>query len=289
VSLASHIPWQVKIATKILLSRLPLPYSFWSRVNLFKHGGMQDVGYASQVFATHFKRSGLEGKNANGFVCLELGPGDSLLTAILARARGAVKTYIVDTGPFAVRDVGFYRDSAACILDGTNIGISPALWKSVEDMLEDCNATYLTAGLASLRLVPDGTVDWSWSQAVLEHVRRAHFIPTLRELRRVANVGGRSTHRIDLQDHLGGRLNSLRFSHARWEGKLFSESGFYTNRLRCSEIIAAVKTAGFRVVCAEPDLWESVPTPRLQMNAAFRDLSDTDLRTRWVDLTLAAD
>ena len=41
---------------------------------------------------------------------------------------------------------------------------------------------------------------------------------------------GICVHRVDLNDHLGGRLNNLRFTDAIWESVLFRESGFYANR-----------------------------------------------------------
>src|SRR2546426_11298751 len=39
-SVDMRIPWPLKIAAKVVLSRLPFPYSFWRRLSLFKHGDM---------------------------------------------------------------------------------------------------------------------------------------------------------------------------------------------------------------------------------------------------------
>jgi hypothetical protein len=285
--MSSRLPWPLKIGAKIVLSRLPIPYAVWSRINLFKHGEMLDLAYARGVFERHFGLSGLQGGD-KAFTCLELGPGDSLMSALLARAAGAAKTFIIDTGAYASRDISVYRNAAREIFK--DVAARPAYeeWTAVEDMLRDCNASYLVEGLASLRSVPTGSVDWSWSQAVLEHVKRSDFDETMKELRRVARTGGRSSHRIDLQDHLGGRLNSLRFSEKTWEGHLFSRSGFYTNRLRRSEIVASAERAGFSVLGMIPEMWPTLPTPRTAMSSTFRDLSDDDLRTKWIDLLLVA-
>ena len=282
------ISWRVKIAAKIVLARLPVSYTTWSRLNLFKHGAMQNVGYARSVFERHFDRSGLSGGAREGFTCLELGPGDSLLSALFARLNGARTTFLVDAGSFAERDVAFYRAAAEEILGEHSAMTQAHSWNSTSDMLRDCRAEYLTDGLTSLRGLADGSIDWSWSQAVLEHVKRAEFQATLNELRRITRTGGRSTHRIDFQDHLGGRLNSLRFSEHRWEGALFANSGFYTNRLRCSEVVAAAERAGFAVTTLEPDSWDVLPTPRSRMDPSFRTLSEDDLLVRWVDITLTA-
>ncbi len=39
---------------------------------------------------------------------LELGPGDSLSTAAIARSRGASRTWLVDSAPFAIADMPGY-------------------------------------------------------------------------------------------------------------------------------------------------------------------------------------
>lgn len=281
-----RLPWPVKIGAKIVLSRLPVPYRAWARLNLFKHGPMREVDYARFVFDRHFQRSGLT--KGTAFTCLELGPGDSLLSAIFARAAGAAKTYIVDTGPFAGDDVELYRRCARDVTSDAQRLFDYDAWKSVDDVLEDCRAVYLTDGLQSLRSIPTGTVHWSWSQAVLEHVRRDEFTPVLRELRRIACDGGVSSHRIDLQDHLGGGLNNLRFSHARWEGPLFARSGFYTNRLRHSEVIEAFTATGFVISSVEVERWPAPPVERKKLDSAFQHFNDEDLSVRWMDVTARA-
>ena len=51
-----NVPWQVKIAGKILLSRIPAGYRFWKRVKLFRLGGMEEPDYAYGIFMRHFGR-----------------------------------------------------------------------------------------------------------------------------------------------------------------------------------------------------------------------------------------
>jgi SAM-dependent methyltransferase len=281
----SLIPWPVKIASKLVLSRLPVPYSVWSRLNLFKHGYMLDAGYAERVFLTHFEQLD-PARRAPGFTCLELGPGDSLLSAVIAHKHGAARVYLVDVGAFAKQDYTLYREAAEALLPADDPTCEPAQWRSTADMLSCCNAEYLTEGVASLSRLDAASVDFCWSQAVLEHVRRHEFMALLREMRRVLRRGGVASHRVDLRDHLGGKLNNLRFSEPVWEGRLFSESGFYTNRLRYSEIVAMCRDAGFSVRSARPDQWPVVPTPRRKMAPAFQRFTDDDLRVHGFYLTL---
>ncbi len=59
---------------------------------------MEDPRYGEDVFLRHCTRSGFAGEN--GFACLELGPGESLFSALLARAHGADKCWLIDVGDF---------------------------------------------------------------------------------------------------------------------------------------------------------------------------------------------
>jgi ubiquinone/menaquinone biosynthesis C-methylase UbiE len=73
---------------------------------------------------------------------------------------------------------------------------------ALKDVEAACSIDYLTAGLASLRQIPSESVDFIWSHAVLQHVRRHEFLPVLRELRRVQRPGGVSSHCISITDIL---------------------------------------------------------------------------------------
>lgn len=281
----SKIPWRLKIASKIILFRLPIPYSVWSRLNLFKHGYMLDTEYAERVFRTHFEQLP-EARRAPGFTCLELGPGDSLLSAVVAHKYGADTTYLVDVGAFAKRDVELYREAALKLVPGVTSEWNPAGWRDADAMLAESRARYLTDGVRSMQSIPSASVDFCWSQAVLEHVKRDEFAAVLKEMRRVMRPGGVASHRVDLRDHLGGKLNNLRFSEDVWEGQLFANSGFYTNRLRYSEIVQMSREAGFVVEASHCDSWSALPTPRAKLDAAFQRFSDDDLRVQGFYLTL---
>ena len=79
----AKVPWYLKIALKIVLSRIPLERTFWNRLGVFRHGRMKEPSYAFEVFMKHFHRAGLP-SDRQGFVGLELGPGDSLFSALSA-------------------------------------------------------------------------------------------------------------------------------------------------------------------------------------------------------------
>lgn len=54
------IPWYLKILIKIILSRLPLNYSFWQKIGLFRHGHMEKVDYIIKVFERHINFAELD-------------------------------------------------------------------------------------------------------------------------------------------------------------------------------------------------------------------------------------
>jgi len=265
------IPWYAKIGAKLVLSRIPLPYKLWKSLGIFGHGPMQQSDYAQQVFKSHFAAGSLR----LGFCCLELGPGDSLLSALFARAHGASRIYLVDVGRFATDNCAPYRKLALELKEqGYDV---PTGFSSVAEMLEQCNARYLTAGLASLKEIPTGSVDFIWSQAVLEHVRREQFSPMIGEWRRVMKDTGFASHSIDLKDHFNNALNNLRFSDERWESRLFQTSGFYTNRIRCSEMLGLFRAEGFSATITRAVKWDRLPTDKARLAPRFRAIADDDL------------
>ena len=42
--------WLPKIIFKVLLSRLPVKYSIWKRLNIFRHGQMESFDYSKRIF-----------------------------------------------------------------------------------------------------------------------------------------------------------------------------------------------------------------------------------------------
>ena len=99
---------------------------------------------------------------------------------------------------------------------------------------------------------------------------------------------GIASHRVDLQDHLSGALDNLRFSDALWESDLFAGSGFYTNRIQYGEMLGLLEQAGFAVEDLGCRRWDRLPTPRARMARRFRELPDEELRVRGFDVLLRA-
>lgn len=279
---SQHIPWWAKIGVKIALAKAPVSYDLWRRIGIFRHGEMIEANYSQSIFESHMASLAAHA-SIRPNTLLELGPGDSVSTAIWACARGINSTTLVDAGRFATTDVNAYQ--GALKLAGLE-NHQAARAAAIDDMLGLLGARYLCNGLTGLQSIPSKSIDAMFSNAVLEHVRRSEFSATMRELYRIQRPGGISSHQIDLRDHLGGALNSLRISHQRWESPFFSQSGFYTNRLRCSEIRSICIDAGWEILECTERRWSNPVTPRSALHADFQHFADDDLLVSGVRLVI---
>ena len=272
VDVKKYIPWWLKITAKIVLSRLPIEYNLWRKIHLFQCGYMNSTRYAYSVFTKHYQSV----KIKRNFTCLELGPGDTLFSALIARALGSNKTFLVDVGDYANHNMDLYKRMYEFLLkQGYSFKIDMT---NLENMLDSCQAVYLTSGLTSLRKIPDNSIDMIFSQAVLEHIKNRDFLSTLEELHRILSLEGSCSHEIDLKDHLGGSLNNLRFSNLIWESDFFARSGFYTNRIMFEEMLRLFRKAGFQVQVSDKKSWTYLPVARNKLHSKFRKLPEQNLR-----------
>lgn len=281
--MAVKLPWWAKIGAKLALSRLPFGYRIWQRFGLFRHGSMDRADYAVDVFNLHMHQAGIE--DLDGKTILEIGPGDSIASAIIASSMGA-RSILVDSGAYATEDIRPYQALSELL---RSRGLKPPVISEAHtfnDVLELCNSQYMTNGIESWRSIASDSVDFVFSQAVIEHVRRYEFIDTQRECFRVVKPGGVVSHRVDLKDHLGGGLNNLRFSERLWESALFSKSGFYTNRIQYSEMMQMFEEAGFVVIPKEVRRWNDLPIKRSKLAVEFRDLQENELNICGFDVLL---
>jgi len=271
--------WRIKIIVKILLSKLPIPYSAWKLLGLFKHGDMDSCEYAIKIFNLHFKRAYSENVPKN-LKILELGPGDSIASAIIGYANGVKQTYLIDIDNYATKDLNFYKKLAKNLKSkGLNApDINKAL--SFHDILKLTNTIYLDKGLESLKNIKSNSIDYIWSHSVLEHIRKSSFIETQNELKRILKSSGIISHNIDFQDHLNRGLNNLRFSEKLWESDLFVNAGFYTNRIPAKKMHSIFKEIGFKVEKEVFGKWPKLPTSRKKMHKDFDIYKDSELINR---------
>lgn len=273
--------WPLKIAAKLVLSRLPISYRTWTRLGAFRHGKMASLSQPPRVFELHMTRAREHGVEFDGSTVLEMGTGDSIASSLLARKSGARRTYLLDVGDFATKDMSFYRQFSA------QIDLAVPSECSYDELLDHVGAVQLTGGLASWKSIPSDSLDFVWSHSTLEHVRKREFDETLAEMFRCMKPGAVASHNIHLTDHLGGALNNLRFSEELWEADWWAaRSGFYTNRMRPSDLLESFRSAGFDVEQYEVAHWDKLPTPRHAMAPQFREMTEEDLLATGVQVLL---
>lgn len=276
----TKLRWYVKIPLKIIIARIPLSHAVWNKLGIFKHGEMQEFSYARGVFSGHLKRAGLMEKEKNtDKVVMEVGPGESLFSALLAKSYCFKRSLLLDVGNFALPTLDAYKKLSGWL---ANEGLPcPSINNcgSIDSMLTALDSQYLTDGLNSLRNLPGECVDFIFSHAVLEHIRKSEFIETSKEFWRILKSGGVSSHVIDFTDHLEQSINNLRFSDRFWEAEWVASSGFYTNRLRLGEMTRIFEDRGFKVDVLEKTEWRVVPISKKRLSVHFMSMTDAELKT----------
>ncbi len=277
--------WILKIFLKIVISQLSIPYSFWKKFGFFKHGQMDSCEYAIKIFNLHFKRA-YPNNFPKNITLLELGPGDSIASAIIGFSFGVSKTILVDVGDFATKDIRFYKK---LIMKLKMMGLkAPNVedFSSLKELLNITNAIYLSNGLSSLESISSNSVDLIWSHSVLEHIQKKDFIPVQKELKRILKKSGMASHNIDFQDHLNHALNNLRFSEDLWESNVFLKAGFYTNRIPAKSMHSIFQKVGFTIKKESFGKWPKMPTKRKNIHKDFDKYTDEELMNRTSNVLL---
>tara|TARA_Y100001970_G_scaffold119329_1_gene148054 strand:- start:7072 stop:7806 length:735 start_codon:yes stop_codon:yes gene_type:complete len=236
---------------------------------------MENHSYAIQIFNNHFKFANLRKNDC----ILELGPGDSISTAIIAYYYD-LKSILVDNGNFAsknlssyinlIKHLNFNKDKKEYLLSS----------KSVDEILAKCNSKYYTNGIKDIKKISDNSVDFIFSNAVLEHVFLCDFNQLISLLYKILKKNNLMSHQVDLRDHLANNLNHLRFSKRIWESNLFKKSGFYTNRINYKEMISIFELINFKILNVDKDNWKKLPINKNKLNKEFNNLSNDILKVK---------
>ena len=148
------VPWRLKIATKVVLSRLPLSHSAWSWLNIFRHSYTSDDPL-QQVLALEGRIKRYRARTGHiPDTVLEIGPGENTTCAVVYKALGVRRAILLDVGDFGTRDVEAYRRVAAAAAQRS---LSPPNLDQADDrdeVFRRCGAEYHMDGLADLRRLP---------------------------------------------------------------------------------------------------------------------------------------
>ncbi len=271
------IPWWSKMLLKLILSRLPVSYLGWTRLGIFRHGDLASSPADLYKQITRFLTAYNEKYDRNPRNILELGPGDSIANLLFAHYLGIEQYYFVDAGDFATREAEHYLSYKKFLEEKGHSVNLPISSYSRENVLGATGGKYLTYGLKSLKSLPSDILDYSFSQAVFEHIKKDEFADTMQELFRLHKPGSFSRHWVDLHDHLGGGAQHLRFSPKFWERPAIWNSGFYTNRLMMHEMIKMAEDAGFEAELIQIHRWPPQRLEALPLAKEFRSFTDKQL------------
>jgi hypothetical protein len=272
-------PWWAKMVIKSFIEVLPVSYEKVREILTGNKGGMEKADYALGVFNKFFDTyQVLTGPVATDSF-LELGPGGSLLNGVLARSKGFEKAYLIDVGDFASKDEALYSTMLRNEAPNLHSIFETKLRESgsINGAMEAIGVFYLTKGLKSLSSIDPETVAFSFSNAVLEHVRKDSFEETIRLLHRCHVPSSITIHQIDYKDHLSNSLNNLRIPTSMWESKWIPNDGYYTNRLRHPDILNSFARSGFAIKLEKNKSWEHLPLPMSQMAREFANYEVKDL------------
>ncbi len=277
-SIKNIIPWYMKVGIKVMLSWIPNKEIIFRPSGLIYHGHTLTPKYSLQVFTSHLRYSNFDLKDS---IILEIGPGGSISTGIIAWSLGAKMTILVDKGEYATKNIKKYKELIQ-LLKHSGYEKAKKLEKcnNFDELARTANIVYLIKGLDSLRELESNSIDFCFSQVVLEHIFLNEFSVFISELYRVQKLGGLSSHQVDLKDHLGKSLNSLRFSTIIWESNLFKRSGFYTNRLRCYQIKKMFLMSGFNILNLSLNKWKQIPVKRRWLFKDFKNIDEEELLTK---------
>ena len=269
--------WISKIVLKIILSRLNIPYNFWKKLRIFRHGKMEDYSYSKKIFEGHLKDM-KKIREIENPVIMEIGPGDSLFSMVYSRKYSKEKIYFLDVNDFASKDLNLYFKLKEN-LDKENYfpkKIKSQI-ESFDDLLKNYNAKYLISGIESLKTIEDESIDYIFSHSVMEHIRKYELNDLIKEMYRILKPNGVISHNINYKDHLDESLNNLRFSERLWESKFFANSGFYTNRIPAVEMHQYFKKNGFNIVEEAFGKWVNLPISRNALSREFRKFNNEEL------------
>ena len=225
---------------KILVYSIPLRYSF--RKKFFgRNGLMDDLNYCKNIFKKHvlnIKRNE-EIKNI-----LEIGPGDSCFTALLALRNNFDSITLIDKN----------SDQLLSTLQNLkDIGIKIKKLNSYENLdifsfyegKKSVNVYILKEDFKKIPSIKLPSNDIIFSNAVLQHLDKKQLMNLLEFCKRVSNKRTIHSHQIRFTDHLTG--SNQFFDHYKvpkfiWESKLLKKYPFWTNRLDLNKFIKIFKS-----------------------------------------------
>jgi len=166
-------------------------------------------------------------------ICLEIGPGNSYISAYNFLLNGARKVILVDKYP---RIKSNKRQQKQLIKESSFIKSKygqESLFFIKNGRIDERYIEFVPKDLTEAVIANE--IDFVYSNSVLEHIKDVE--KNIKIMSQIIKQGGLLYHAIDLRDHFNfhNPFLFLKYSHKTWEKYLTKEGVSYTNRLRYSE------------------------------------------------------
>ena len=270
------IPWYARIAVKMALKACRFRTASGRRSESIRTARCRTPIMRLRVFDKHLVASGFNGRS--GLIGLEMGPGDSASARQSLPRRGIFRDFFSSTPaitPIATsKSTEIWAGPARVTAGRRRTSSARGEFRRCLDGLR-CDLS--DRRTAIIPRIPAASVDLIFSQAVLEHVRRHEFAEVAAQMHRILKPDGIASHQVDLRDHLGGGLNNMRIASRWWETELMAGSGFYTNRIRFSEMSICSSRLDFTVEMVSTQRWDEPPISSDKLAPEFRHFAGEDL------------
>lgn len=231
---------------KLIIYKVPLKYSI--RKHIFgKHGGMDNELYTNKIYNQHVTNNQTYLKKSKAL--LELGPGDSCMTAIFALKDDFEKVVLID------KDISSAIKSLDKIARSFNLNYKLITDQYLEGLISYEFQLFSNNCAISLIIIEFDffnqlifkeqiSFDIIFSNAVLQHLSSLQIKNFLKFSTQYANKDCLMSHQIRFTDHITG--TKQKFEHRKipkkiWESKFFKSYPFWTNRLTPKEFISLFK------------------------------------------------
>jgi len=246
-----------------------------------------------------FRRPLTQYYNKTPETIIQIGPGGSLGCEVLFSLTGIKNVCSLDPYPLPYFDLDnffqFLQKSIEMIklFEGINkFDTAPLKIPESETLGNDKyrigknTIHHLTNRMFENTGFEDESVDFLFSNAVLEHVRNP--LESISETRRILKKGGITSHQIDLRDHrdFNRPLKFLNESETSWEHIMnqycANDPSIYMNRWRASQFLYAFNEEGFTILEFIPNMTateEMIASEIPFLNEHFKKCSQDDLST----------